>query len=86
MTMQQTSLDAYHTIRPVIGKKQKMVFDQLQCGPATAQELSAFLRVPINEITPRVCELRKMGWVMAIDTRKNPRSGKDCNVWGVVHG
>ena len=84
--MQQTSIDAYRSIKPKIGKKQQIVFDQLQCGAATFQELSAFLRMPINEITPRVRELCKKGYVSDIDTKKNPRTGKTCIVWGVVHG
>lgn len=84
--MRQTSMDAYHSIKPKIGKKQQIIFDQLQCGAATFQELSAFLRVPINEITPRVRELNEKGWVSAVDTKKNPRTGKTCTVWGVVHG
>jgi predicted transcriptional regulator len=63
--MQQTSLLAYQEIKQELGSRQKLVYAAItELRSATNQEISKFLDLPINCITPRVLELRKQGLVI----------------------
>jgi len=62
--MQQTSLMAYNDIKPELGHKQAQVYQMLaKLGIATNYALAVGLKWPINTITPRIYELRKLGIV-----------------------
>ena len=53
--MQDTSLDAYRTIKDQLNPRQQKIFDQLQIsGSCTNEKLSDLLSLPINQITPRI--------------------------------
>jgi len=55
---------AYYEILPKINKKQSLVYGALKLlGSATNQQISNFLKIPINCVTPRILELRKYGFV-----------------------
>ena len=82
--MQQTSMDAYRSIKVQLNKRQQIVFDQLQMGAASNEKLSNLLHLPINQITPRVLELRKKGLVKSM-YQEPGKSGRMAHVWGVVH-
>ena len=57
--MQGTSLDAYRTIKVELNTRQQQVLDQLSVsGSCSNEKLSRLLKLPINQITPRVLELR----------------------------
>lgn len=60
--MVDTSLQAYDTIKPHIGNKQKQVLDALVAlkGNATNQEIATYLKWPLHHVTPRTGELIKM--------------------------
>lgn len=83
--MQQTSIDAYHSIK--INPRQQQVLDQMSVsGCCSNEKLSKLLKLPINQITPRVLELRKLGVIKEMYREPSPTSGRMCIVWGVVHG
>ena len=64
MPVQITSLIAYHDLGLTLGKRQKVVFEAInKFEDVTNAELADFLGWPINTVTPRVFELRKMGIV-----------------------
>ncbi len=83
--MQDTSLDAYRTIKDQLNPRQQKIFDQLQIsGSCTNEKLSDLLSLPINQITPRILELREKGLVKMM-WQEPGKSGRMANVWGVVH-
>lgn len=83
--MQQTSLDAYESIRGTLNPSQQMVFHQLEVsGCCSNEKLSDLLSLPINKITPRILELRKKGLVKNMYLEKS-KSGRKAKVWGIVH-
>ncbi|MBC8408252.1 MAG: hypothetical protein H8E12_05945 [Rhodobacteraceae bacterium] len=83
--MQQTSIDAYHSIK--LNARQQQILDQLSIsGSCSNEKLSCLLRLPINQITPRVLELRKINKIKEMYREPSPTSGRTCIVWGVIHG
>lgn len=83
--MQQTSMDAYHTIKPELGNRQKVILDAIRhkVNP-TNTELSHYLGLPINQVTPRVKELREFGMVKEGGLKKCSITGRTVNSWSVV--
>ena len=69
--MQGTSLNAYYTqVKPTLGERQKVVYDTMRTRRNwTNSELAAYLDWPINCITGRVYELRKVGLVCEDEKR-----------------
>jgi predicted transcriptional regulator len=62
--IQDTSLDAYLQILPHLGDSQKEIFRFMMLNrdrDFTNKQLAWELGKPINTVTPRVLELRKMG-------------------------
>lgn len=65
MGSSDTSLWAYARATQGLGKKQKEVLDALWFFPdAPNAEIAARLNWPVNRITPRCLELRKMGLIL----------------------
>ena len=65
---------AYNAIIPELPPRRKEVYEALQkLGRATAKQIAAKLEVPINEITPRILELRKAGLVIKDGETKDGR-------------
>lgn len=64
--VQQTSLMAFQgLVEPMVGKRQHEVYIALaRRGPSTNMELALYLGWSINCVTPRMIELRTMGWVV----------------------
>lgn len=59
-SVQDTSLNAYMDISPVLAERQQRVYLALKANhPMTNMELSQYLGWTINCVTPRVLELRK---------------------------
>ena len=68
---QQTSLDAFESIKPELGKRQVQVLNAIRYHHmATNKQLSDFLGIPINQITPRTNELVKNNLVKDSGQRK----------------
>ena len=64
--IRDTSTQAYHTlVEPHLGERQSTVLDLLfrTVNDLTNAEIADLLDWPINCVTPRVYELRKMGFV-----------------------
>lgn len=64
MSVAATSIEAYEKIKPTIGKRQREVLELLmRVGALNNTEISQWLNLPVNRITPRVKELREKGLV-----------------------
>lgn len=63
--IQQTSLFSYVSIKPGLGERQRQVLEALKVlGEANNLMIAKKLGLPINMVTPRVFELRKMGAIV----------------------
>ena len=62
--IQQTSLESYKAIIPTLSDRQKVVFDVInEHHGMSNHDISRFLGLEINCVTPRVNELRDLGVV-----------------------
>lgn len=63
----QTSREAYLSIdKEKLNRRQKSVLDALdRIAPACNRQIAAYLKWPINTVTPRILELRGKGHVVA---------------------
>ena len=83
--MQPTSLDAWKSIKDDLMPRQKMVFKALQeIGEASNKQISQVLGWPINTITPRVLELRRMGLVDFSREQIDLKTNRTEIVWRAV--
>jgi predicted transcriptional regulator len=65
-----------------LGAKRKQVLDALRFFPhATNAEIAARLGWPVNRITPRMLELRKMGLVLQSERRNCKATGGTAWAW-----
>lgn len=82
--MQETSREAYQYIRDSLGERQQLVFDGiLKLGCPTNLELSKYLHIPINQVTPRTNELVKMFFVTECEKRICSISGRTAISWRI---
>jgi len=80
----QTSIQAYHEIKPTLGKRQKEILALFKENTAlTDQEISRILRKPINCITPRRGELVKLGLVVRMAVVKSQYTNKNVSLWSL---
>lgn len=80
--VQQTSLQAFVSIKNCLGERQLQVlnaFGNDEC--LTNKELSQRLRLAINQVTPRVLELRKRGLVVYAGVKEDVQSRKTSMMW-----
>lgn len=75
------SLEAYESIKPTLSNRQRFVFEALRNNPASNKTLAKRIGLPINQITPRILELRKKGLVKKMYAEVE--NGRTVNVWGV---
>lgn len=87
MTAAETSREAYHSIEPeTLGRKQRAVYAFIaKYGPINNRELSELTGWPVNQITPRVLELRSppLELVVSAGLRIDPITGKRAERWRV---
>lgn len=84
--IQDTSLFAHKMATQHLGKKQKEVFDALRFFPdATNAEIAACMGWPVNRITPRVLELRKMGLILDAGKRTCKITRSAAHAWKAKH-
>jgi len=82
--IKETSLNAYNEIKPELGDRQKMVYNAIrQLGSVTNLELSRYLNIPINQITPRTNELVKIGFVTECEKRECSISHRTVWSWRI---
>lgn len=86
--VQQTSRIAYREeIKPTLGIRQEATLYALRrLGPSTNKEVSRWLELEINSITPRMYELVKKGLVREWGTRLCKITGRRCIAWCVNDG
>jgi len=79
-----TSLDAFQSIIPELGSRQAAVYDIIRhLNNPTNAEISRFMGMPINTITPRTNELRKRGLVTDAGKRECSVTGKTVHAWRI---
>jgi hypothetical protein len=84
--IQDTSLFTYSVATQNLGAKKKQVLDALRFFPdATNAEIAAYLKWPVNRITPRVLELRKMGLILDAGRRICKVTGSTAHAWKAKH-
>ena len=82
---QPTSMEAWSALQDSLGDKQKYVYDALRIlGEASNKELSAALTWPINCVTPRVLELRRLGLIDFARVQTDNATGRSEIVWKAV--
>jgi DNA-binding MarR family transcriptional regulator len=82
--VQQTSLEAYRDIQHALGRRQAQVLNVFLNYPSynyTNTEISRVLKLPINQITPRVYELRRKGLLVEATRRACNVTGRTCIAW-----
>ena len=80
-----TSLDAWQSVKQTLGTRQQAVYDIIQyLKSPTNTEISKFMGMPINSITPRTNELRAKGMVRDAGKRICNVTGQLVHSWRVV--
>ena len=74
-------MDSYRSIN--LNKRQQVIYNSLSVSISSNESLAERLHLPINSVTPRVLELRRMGLVKKMYDEKG-KSGRYQAVWGVV--
>jgi len=90
--VQQTSLEAYYSdVLPSLSQRQKLILGVLlQGGDWTNTEISSYLGIPINTVTPRVNELvhpkdpKEKPLIEEVGKRKCKITGRTAIAWRVV--
>lgn len=83
--IRDTSQNAYESVRPELGERQRLVFNELKkYGNLTNMELAVSLGVSVNTVTPRIFELRKFGKVAEWGKRECRVTGRTVISWQAV--
>lgn len=83
-SVRDTSLLAYQELEPVLGIRQQTVYAMLQAGCSmTNMELARALGWSINRVTPRIFELRRLGFVIVKEKRLCHVTGRMAYSWRV---
>lgn len=81
MTVAETSLEAYQSIKEKLGTKQTIVYEALKTlGRASNEEIADYLGWPINRVTGRMTELRNFDMVAVAGITRN-KSGFSAKLW-----
>jgi hypothetical protein len=82
MSYQPTSRLAYQEVKKTLGERQQQVLAALLAKPdQTNAELAKYLGLQINQVTPRVLELRKFKKVRLLRHRKCRVTGSTAMAW-----
>jgi len=83
--IQQTSLLAYSEVLENLGERQLLVLKVIdKIEPCNNTQIANYLNLPINYITPRVHELRKLKLVKLIKIDTCPITHKKSMFWGRI--
>lgn len=83
MSVSNTSQEAYDSVKPKLGDRQRSVYNTIKVlGSPNNEQIAEFLKWPINTITPRVLELRAFGMV-AHEGYTFSKSGRRTKMWSV---
>ncbi len=82
--VRDTSIISYRDIKSQLGARQKVVLDVIRyLGAPTNAEISDYLGLSINTITPRTNELVKKGLVCDTGKKKCPITRRIAYAWRV---
>lgn len=82
MTIQATSIESYHQIKPLLPKREVEALAWLQRGrPLCNLELAGLLDLPINSVTPTVFRLRERGLVVESHRAKYEPTNRTVIYW-----
>lgn len=80
--MRDTSLEAYDNVQEKIGENQMIVLDVIRkLGAPTNLEIARWLQWDINQVTPRVLELREKNYVVECQKRPCGITGNTAMSW-----
>ena len=83
--MKNTSLNAYESIKPDLGKKQQDVLEVIENHPNLCNyEIAEKLGWPINRVTPRCKELREFGFVVDNGKKTCPSTNRESHMWVIT--
>lgn len=83
--IQETSLEAFNDIQCKMGEMQRLILNIIKVYPNVSNhEISNIIHKPINCVTPRVKELRVMGFVTQGATKVDRQTGKNVMTWVAV--
>lgn len=79
-----TKLEGLETANIDLGKRQHQVYNALlHLEYATNNMISRFLSIPINQVTPRIFELRSAGLVVFSHTSRCPITKRTAKYWRI---
>lgn len=85
MTSIETRNQAYLSILDSLGEKRRIVYQAIKhMRGATNHQIAEFLNWPINCVTGRVSELRKMFLIKSERKNGNTFSGNDHAIWEIT--
>ena len=80
--IQQTSVEAYESIQPDLGERQQLILDTIIDNPNVSNhDIAHLLGLEINQVTPRVFELRTMNLVKSHGTKIDEDTGRKVICW-----
>jgi len=83
--LNQTKLESWDKTQSTLGLRQKSVYEALVRHPNVSnRDLSIILEKPINQITPRVNELRELGLVKFSGVKFDQFTKRRVNTWSIV--
>ncbi len=81
----ETQLDSWDKLQDNLSCRQEAVFKAVARKPSTLFELTDWMGKPVNHISGRITELKRMGRVRDSGLRReNPRTGKRGIVWEAI--
>lgn len=85
INIQPTSIEAYKSIQPTLGDMQRFIYKAIQKNPGMSNhDISRFLQLEINKVTPRVKELRTMNLVIFSHYKKDRKTGRKVMCWTIA--
>jgi len=83
--MTQTSREAWHLVKPDVGRRQKNILDAMLEDRVymdfTSMELARKLRIPRDTVSPRLTELARKGLIIVEKVRPCRVTGYRAKAW-----
>ncbi len=83
MTIAQTSIDAYNSIQDLKGRRLEVYQKLEEIQPASGQQVADALGWPINRVTGRMSELKKLSLIELVRVQKS-KFGATETVWQII--
>ena len=80
--IQQTSVEAYKSIKPELGERQQIILDTIIDNPNVSNhDIAHLLGLEISQVTGRVFELRTMNLVKSCGSKIDEDTGRRVICW-----